>query len=128
MAEKHSYLKTHRLSGTGLITDALDEAVDLLESARSSASGRAAKTLVKNGPLRLTLVAMRKGAVARPHRVEGPTIIHVLRGRLRVTTPRGPEVLGAGTLYALGAAVEHSHAAVSDCVAVLTIVEQTRKT
>ena len=93
MAAEHSYLKTHQLSGTGLITDALDEAVDLLERARASASGRAAKTLVKNGPLRITLIAMRKGAAAKRHHVEGPATIQIMRGRLRITTPRGPEDL-----------------------------------
>jgi quercetin dioxygenase-like cupin family protein len=123
MAEKHSYLKTHHLSGTGLIADALDEAVDLLEKAQTSASGRAAKTLVKNGPLRLTLIAMRKGAEAKRHHVEGPATIQVMRGRMRITTPRGREDLRSGALYALGAGVEHSHTALTDFVALLTIAE-----
>lgn len=126
MAEKHQYLKTHQLSGTGVIADALDEAVDLLAKAREATSGRAAKTLVKNGPLRLTLIAMKKGAAAARHHVDGPATIQVLRGKLRITTPRGPEDLGSGTVYALGAAVEHSHAALSDCVALLTIAEPLR--
>ena len=123
MAGEHSYLKTHQLSGTGLIADAIDEAVDLLDKARASASGRSAKTLVKNGPLRITLIAMRKGAAAKRHHVEGPATIQIMRGRLRITTPRGREDLRSGTLYALGAAVEHSHEALTDCVALLTIAE-----
>lgn len=123
MADAHSYLKTHQLSGTGLIAEALDEAVDLLDKARTSANGRAAKTLVKNGPLRITLIAMKKGAGAKRHHVEGPATIQIIRGRMRITTPRGPEDLRSGTLYALAAGVEHSHTALTDCVALLTIAE-----
>ena len=126
MPEKHVYLKTHQLSGTGIIADVLDEAADLLEKARSMASGRAAKTLVKNGPLRLTLIAMKKGAAAKRHHVDGPATIQVLRGKMRITTPRGPEDLASGDVYALGAAVEHSHTAITDFVALLTIAEPPR--
>jgi quercetin dioxygenase-like cupin family protein len=46
-----------------------------------------------------------------------------MRGRMRITTPRGREDLRSGTLYALGAGVEHSHEALSDCIALLTIAE-----
>jgi quercetin dioxygenase-like cupin family protein len=123
MTERHSYLKTHQLSGTGLTISALDEGADLLEKAKSASGGRAAKTLVKNGSLRVTLIAMRKGAVAKRHHVDGPATIQVLRGKLRIVTPRGPDDLATGTLYALGARTEHSHTAITDCIALLTIVE-----
>ena len=123
MAEDHSYLKTHQLSGTGLLISALDEGADLLEKARAATGGRAAKTLVKNGPQRVTLIAMRKGAAAKHHHVDGPATIQVLRGKLRIVTPRGSDDLRTGDLYALGARAEHSHAAMTDCIALLTIVE-----
>jgi quercetin dioxygenase-like cupin family protein len=123
MTDKHSYLKTHQLSGTGIMADIADEAGALARKAADSVSGRAAATLVKNGPLRVTLIAMRKGAVAKHHHVAGPATIQMLRGRMQITTPRGPEKLSAGTLYTLGAAVEHSHTALSDCLALLTFVE-----
>jgi quercetin dioxygenase-like cupin family protein len=126
MAEQHSYLKTHQLSGTGIIADVIGGAADLLEKARASTSGRTAKTIVKNGPLRITLIAMKKGAEAKSHSVDGPATIQVLRGRMRVTTPRGPQDLAAGALFALGAHVEHSHAAITDCAALLTIAEPPR--
>lgn len=123
MADKHSYLKTHQLSGTGIIADVAEEGAALARKAADSVSGRAATTLVKNGPLRATLVAMRKGAVAKRHHVAGPATIQMLRGRMQITTPRGPENLGTGTLFTLGAAVEHSHTALSDCLVLLTFVE-----
>lgn len=126
MPEKHQYLKTHQLSGTGVVADVLDEAADLLLKAQSAASGRAAKTLVKNGPLRLTVIAMKKGAAAKRHHVDGPATIQVLRGKMRITTARGPEDLASGDVYALGAGVEHSHTALTDFVALLTIAEPPR--
>ncbi len=122
MPEQHSYLKTHQLSGT-VSVDLLGGAADLLEKARASTSGRAAKTVVKNGALRITLIAMKKGATAKSHSVDGPATIHVIRGKLRITTPRGPEDVASGKMFALGANVQHSHTALADCIAVLTIAE-----
>ena len=123
MPEKHSYLQTHQLSGTGITVDVIGGAADLLEKARAAKSGRAATTLVKNGSLRVTLIAMKKGSAAKNHSVDGPATIHVLRGKLRITTPRGPDDIPSGQMFALGAGVHHSHAALTDCVALLTIAE-----
>jgi quercetin dioxygenase-like cupin family protein len=122
-AQKHTYLRTHQISGTGFVADLSREAAALAAKASTAASGRAAKTLVKNGPLRATLVAMRKGAAMRKHHVDGPATIHVLRGRARITTPRGRIDLTAGRVLALGAAVEHAHQALSDCVVLLTFID-----
>jgi len=123
MAQKHTYLLEHQISGTGITANLLTEGSTLLERASSAASGRAAKTLVKNGPLRVTLVALRKGATVRRHHVHGPSTLQVVRGRTRVTIPRGPIVIGAGDTVALGAAVEHTHVALSDSILLLTLVE-----
>jgi quercetin dioxygenase-like cupin family protein len=61
----------------------------LREFAADSETGRLGKTLVKDGPLRITLVALKKGTVLSSHQVAGPVSIQTLRGCLRLTTDRG---------------------------------------
>lgn len=81
------YLKTHHLREALLHFAVRDEERALRDLAASSGSGRAAKTLVKEGPLRITLAALRKGATLETHQITGPVSIHALSGRLRVSTP-----------------------------------------
>ena len=71
MTTKHTYLKTHRLSGDILEFMLPAEEAALRERAAGAKAGRAAKTLVKEGALRLTLVALNKGIVLQAHQVEG---------------------------------------------------------
>jgi hypothetical protein len=68
---KHTYLRTHAISGKVLTFDLKAEQDDLLHRARTGRAGRAAKTLVKEGPLRIALVALRKGVSLKEHEVAG---------------------------------------------------------
>jgi quercetin dioxygenase-like cupin family protein len=86
----------------------------LREFAEDSKTGRAAKTLVKEGPLRITMVALRKGTVLPPHQVDGPISIQIIRGCLRLTTQSGRN------LIALGPGVVHGAKAHDDCAILLT--------
>jgi hypothetical protein len=64
--KRSAVLRTRRLSGKMLrfLIDEEDET--LRELAHASESGRAAKTLVKQGALRITLVAINKGTTPAP--------------------------------------------------------------
>ena len=66
------YLRTHRLRGKVLRFMLGAEDDMLREQAAPSKSGRAAKTLIKQGPFRVTLVAMRKGQSFRSTRSPAP--------------------------------------------------------
>jgi quercetin dioxygenase-like cupin family protein len=92
----------------------------LREFAEDSKTGRAAKTLVKEGPLRITMVALKEGTVLPPHHVEGPISIQTIRGFLRLTTERGDMDVPEGNLVALGPGVVHSAKAHEDCAILLT--------
>lgn len=85
----------------------------LREFAASSKSGRAGKTLVKQGPLRITLVALKKGVALPSYRVAGPGRIQTIRGCLRLTTDRGDIDVPVGGLVTLGLAssTRHRHTA-----------------
>ena len=117
---KPAVLRTRRLSGRALtfLLGAEDET--LREFAAAASSGRAGKTLVKQGPLRITLVALTKGATLPAHQVAGPVSIQTIRGCLRLTTESGDLDIPAGGLIALGPGVPHTARAHDDCAILIT--------
>lgn len=71
----------HRsLAGNLLVFDLQDE-MRTVREALGVAPTRIARTLVKDGPLRLTLIGMSPGGSLREHEAAGPITIHVLDGR-----------------------------------------------
>ena len=118
--KKSAVLRVRRLAGKRLtfILPAEDET--LREFAQESKTGRAAKTLVKEGPLRITLVALKKGTALPSHHVEGPISIQTIRGCLVLTTDRGDMDVPEGNLIALGPGVVHAAKAQEDCAILLT--------
>jgi quercetin dioxygenase-like cupin family protein len=118
--KKSSVLRTRRLSGKVLPFMLSAEDDTLRELAEGSKTGRAGKTLVKQGPLRVTLVALTKGTTLPAHQVSGPISIQSIRGCLRLTTDRGNLDVSAGTLIAIGPGVAHTAKAHDDCAILIT--------
>ena len=116
--KKSSVLRTRRLSGKVLTFLLGAEDDTLRELAESSKTGRAAKTLIKQGPLRITLVAMRKGTALPSHQVLGPISIQTIRGCL--TTDKGDVDVPAGGLISLASDVAHTTKAHDDCAILIT--------
>jgi quercetin dioxygenase-like cupin family protein len=118
--KKSAVLRTRRLSGKMLrfLIDAEDET--LREFAQASKTGRAGKTLVKQGALRITLVALKKGTALPPHRVAGPVSIQILRGCLELTTDKGAIALPRRSLVTLEAGLTHTATAVEDSAILIT--------
>ena len=108
----HSKLLLFRL-------DAQDN--ELSSRAKDAAEGRASRTLVKQGSLRITQVALRKGAALESHHVAGALSIQVLRGTVRLTTAEGDMDLSAGGLATLAAGVVHAARGLNNCALLLTI-------
>ena len=69
----HTYLKTHQLSGRLLQFSLREEDGRLRAQAADARAGRSAKTLVKEGAIRVTLVALTKGTTLQTHQVAGAT-------------------------------------------------------
>jgi quercetin dioxygenase-like cupin family protein len=120
MPSRHTYLRTHRLAGKILEFDLGAEERKLQEQAASAKSGRAAKTLVKEGRLRITLVAMRKGAALGAHAVEGDVSLQVLRGAFAMRTKDQHFRARKGSLIALQAGVQHDAQATRDATILIT--------
>ncbi len=120
---KHTYLRTHKLAGRVLVFDTATEALKVREQSASSKQGRGAKTLVKEGRLRVTLLGLRKGRqgqVLGVHQVEGELSIHVLRGALEIRTSEGAVRVAKGGLAVLHAGVRHDARALLDTTVLLT--------
>ena len=118
---KHTYVRTHPIKGNVLAFDLKSTHVDLIERARTTRAGRTAKTLVKEGPLRITLVALRQGVSLQEHQVAGAVSIQALHGRVAVEADGSRSDLRAGQLLVLDADISHRATAVSDCAMLITM-------
>lgn len=119
--DQPTYLRTHRISADHLAFLLNEEEEALLQNALSSNTGRTAKTLVKDGRLRLTLVAMREGAEMREHTVEGPASFQCLRGNIQVQLGNETIELAANSLLVLDTGVSHNVTAQRDSTFLITI-------
>jgi quercetin dioxygenase-like cupin family protein len=81
---------------------------DLVDAALLKKAGRSARTLVKEGPLRVTLIALTAGGTLAPHHAEGPITVHVLDGAIRFRAGEEAWELSAGDLLSLPGGVEHA--------------------
>lgn len=81
----HTYTRSHPVSGKVLLLDVEAEAKQILDAARAARVGHAAKTLVKQGPLRIVVMGMKQGSAVREHKAEGPASIHVLTGHVTIS-------------------------------------------
>jgi quercetin dioxygenase-like cupin family protein len=120
-ATKHTYVRTHAISGNVLTFDLKRTHADLIERARAAKAGRTATTLVKEGPLRITLVAMKQRVSLQEHQVAGAVSIQALRGRVAVEADGTRSDLRAGPLLVLDADVRHRVMAVTDCAILITM-------
>lgn len=94
----------------------------LIDPALLARNGRTARTLVKEGPLRLTIIAMAAGGDLPTHSTEGPVSIHVLEGEV-VFNALGEEYpLNTGDVLVLAPGVEHSARSATGCLFLLTVV------
>jgi quercetin dioxygenase-like cupin family protein len=87
--------------------------------------GRTARTLVKEGPLRLTLMALAAEGVLPEHRTDGPVTVHVLNGAVTFTAAGETYDLTAGEVLVFAADVPHAAQSRTGCVFLLTVVHTT---
>lgn len=85
--------------------------------------GRSARTLLKEGPLRLTLVMLRAGGHIAAHKAGGPISVHVLNGDIRFRAAGQDRRLAVGDVLVLNAGVEHEVDSDAGGTFLLTIVQ-----
>lgn len=96
----------HPVTGSALAFDLARELATVRE--QLATSSRTARTLVKNGPLRATLMGLGAGGAITSHSADGPITVHVLEGAIEFEAEGKTWPLAAGSLFALGAAITHS--------------------
>jgi quercetin dioxygenase-like cupin family protein len=84
--------------------------------------GRTARTLVKEGPLRLTLIAIAANGDMPEHQTEGPVSIHVIEGDVTFAGAGKEFSLGPGDVLVFAAGVPHAARSRAGCVFLLTVV------
>lgn len=83
--------------------------------------GRRARTLIKNGLIRATLVTVAAGAEIPEHQADGPITVQPLQGRLQFSAAGNTHEIGPGQLLSLGAGVRHAVASASGATFLLTV-------
>lgn len=111
----------HRISGAAL-TFSLEHEMRLVHDELAKAPARIGRTLVKDGPLRVTLVGVRADGSMHEHRAAGPVTIHVLEGAVVVDAEGKKWPLRAGELLALDAGVAHAVTSDQGGIFLLTVM------
>lgn len=119
---RHEYLQSHQISGSALLLDIERESKEILEAASAAGVKHTAKTLVKDGPLRLIILGFMAGSSLREHHAGGAVSILVLSGNVEIETPEGAQAVRHGSALVLASDVAHSVTAKTDAVLLLTIV------
>jgi quercetin dioxygenase-like cupin family protein len=83
--------------------------------------GRSSRTLVKDGPLRLTVVALGAGGELATHRAPGMVTIHVLEGEINLAAAGKDHAMKPRDLLVLEPGVEHSARSAAGGVFLLTV-------
>lgn len=84
--------------------------------------GRTARTLVKEGPLRLTLLALAAGGDVPAHDTDGPVSVHVIDGHVVFVAEGREYALAAGDIIVFAGGVEHAARSTHGCLLLLTVV------
>ena len=87
--------------------------------------GRSARTLVKQGPLRLTLMELAPKGNLPLHSSESSISIHVLKGSVTFSVGEQEYLLAVGDVLVLAGAVEHSARSENGVLLLLTVVQPT---
>jgi quercetin dioxygenase-like cupin family protein len=110
----------HPVNGSALLF-ALASEVEALRGELAASGARTARTLVKEGPLRVTLVGIKPGGELRSHHADGPISVHVLGGEIEFHAGGEQWTLAAGSLLSLPARVEHAVQAPRGGIFLLTV-------
>jgi quercetin dioxygenase-like cupin family protein len=111
------------LSGDVLYFHLAEERTRVRDPLLIATHGRNARTLAKEGPLRVTLVMLGAGGHIARHRADGPISVHVLDGDIRFRLAAGEQRLIAGDLLILNAGVEHEVHSDAGGTFLLTLVQ-----
>jgi quercetin dioxygenase-like cupin family protein len=114
----------HRTIEGAVLVQHLTHDEQLIDKALLASRGRSSRTLVKEGPLRLTLLALAAGGTLPSHSTQGPVTIHVLEGAVDFEAAGMAYHLDAGDVLVLAGGVEHAASSVAGVLFLLTVVHE----
>jgi quercetin dioxygenase-like cupin family protein len=114
----------HRdLSGDALLLHLNGEEQTTQDAALLERNGRNARTIVKNGGLRVTMIVLAPGGAIPEHHAEGPITVQPLSGRLQFTVGEQAYSLEVGDLLSVGPGVRHAVSSDEGATFLLTIAQ-----
>lgn len=87
--------------------------------------GRSARTLLRDGPLRVTLVVLGPGGELAEHSAAGPIAVQPLDGAIRFTVDGQTHYLGAGEMLTAAAGLPHTVRSTYGAAFLLTVALET---
>lgn len=109
-----------RVSGE-MLSFVLADEIAIVRRELEGASGRIARTLIKNGPLSVTLVGVKPGGELKEHVAKGPITIQVVEGSIELESRGARRVLSAGMLLSLAGGVPHAVTSTTGAIFLLTL-------
>ena len=109
------------LSGDVLVFDLDAAREELARTPAVTAGGRQARTLLKDGGLRVTLIVLGAGAVIPEHHADGPITVHAIDGRIAFTVGGETHDLEPGRVLSARAGLPHSVRSESGGAFLLTV-------
>jgi quercetin dioxygenase-like cupin family protein len=125
MAEKKepAVLRMRRLKADVLQFSVHEEMLQLVQRVAGNKSKRTAKTLVKEGPLRVLVVALDAGGKLEEHAVDGPFSVQCLMGRVTAHVAGTDKELRTGDLLVVDTGVTHDIEAKDPAALLITITK-----
>jgi quercetin dioxygenase-like cupin family protein len=121
-AEGASMSSMNRVIDADVLVHHLTQDEWMLDADLLQRHGRTARTIVKEGPLRLTVMGLSAGGLLPAHTTEAQVTIHLLEGEV-VFKARGREyALTTGDVLILGPGVEHEARSEKGGMFLLTVV------
>ena len=111
----------HRTITGDILIQHLESDAMLIDSSLVAKHGRSARTLVKEGALRLTIMALAPGGSLPAHSTDNPVSIHVLDGDVAFYALDQKYDLRPGEVLIFGAGVEHAARSARGSTFLLTV-------
>ncbi len=112
----------HRILDGEVLVHHLTQDERMLDPELLARHGRTARTLVKEGPLRLTIMGLAAGAVLPAHSADAHVTVHLLEGEVTFTACDREYTLNVGDVLIFAPNVEHEARSAMGGVFLLTVL------
>jgi quercetin dioxygenase-like cupin family protein len=110
------------LSGETMVFDLAEETRTARSARADGDARRTARTLLKDGPLRITLIVLEPGAELAEHAAAGPITVQPVEGTIRFRAGADEQLLRPGQVLSARAGVRHAVTSDDGAAFLLTVV------